>query len=116
MIIRFRSLVLAIPSILTLGVLLSLGACSQSAHPTDPLAVAGRNARSFQGGVNLPVPASLSLSPTTVAGGATSTGTVRLDNPAPAGGTAVALSSSSTAATVPASVTVAAGGARRRSP
>src|SRR5262249_23526095 len=50
------------------------------------------------------------LSPSTVLGGTTSTGTVYLNNAAPAGGTVIALSSSNTAlATVPASVTVAAG-------
>src|SRR5204862_4280745 len=112
--IRTRSLVFAAQAVLALGVLLNLGACSQSAHPTDPLAVAGRRAGAFQGGVNLPVPASLSLSPQTVAGGATSTGTVQLSDPAPAGGAAVALSSSSTAATVPASVTVAGGASSAR--
>jgi hypothetical protein len=53
---------------------------------------------------------SLTLNPTTVSGGATSTGTVRLTAAAPAGGAAVSLKSSNTAAaTVPASVTVAAG-------
>ena len=54
--------------------------------------------------------ASVSLSPTTVAGGATSTGTVTLGVAAPTGGAVVTLTSSNTAdATVPASVTVAAG-------
>jgi hypothetical protein len=53
---------------------------------------------------------SLSLNPTTVAGGTTSTGTVTLTTAAPAGGTAVILSSRDTAiATVPATVTVPAG-------
>ncbi len=52
---------------------------------------------------------SLTLSPGSVTGGASSTGTVTLNSPALAGGTAVALSSSSPSATVPASVTVAAG-------
>jgi RHS repeat-associated protein len=51
----------------------------------------------------------LSLSPTSVAGGATSTGTVALVNPAFAGGFVVSLSSDNAAATVPASVTVAQG-------
>jgi len=52
----------------------------------------------------------LSLSPTTVIGGSTSTGTVTLSGPAPTGGATVTLSSSNTAAaTVPASVLVAAG-------
>ena len=51
----------------------------------------------------------VSLNPTTVVGGSTSTGTVTLSSPAPSGGTTVSLSSSSTAAIVPGSVTVAAG-------
>src|SRR5712692_9708027 len=53
---------------------------------------------------------SVALSPTSVTGGSSSTGTVTLSGAAPAGGAAVTLSSSNTvAATVPASVTVAAG-------
>jgi hypothetical protein len=53
---------------------------------------------------------SLSLSPNPVQGGNTSTGTVTLSGPAPAGGAEVFLSSSNTAnATVPASLTVPAG-------
>src|SRR5262249_51708292 len=53
---------------------------------------------------------SLSLAPSTVTGGDTSVGTVTLAGAAPAGGVLVALSSTNTsAATVPASVTVPAG-------
>jgi hypothetical protein len=53
---------------------------------------------------------SLNLSPTTVSGGATSTGTVRLTTAAPAGGAVVSLQSANTAAaTVAPSVTVTAG-------
>ena len=53
---------------------------------------------------------SLGVNPAAVIGGASSTGTVTLPGPAPAAGTVVTLSSSdTTAATVPASVTVAAG-------
>jgi len=61
------------------------------------------------------VPASVSLSslalnPTSVTGGNSSMGTVKLSEPAPAGGAQVALSSSNTtAARVPSSVTIAAG-------
>lgn len=52
----------------------------------------------------------LSLSPSSVAGGQSSVGTVTLDAPAPPGGAVVALSSSNAAVgSVPASVTVAAG-------
>ena len=59
--------------------------------------------------VNPPVISSVSLSPTTVTGGASSLGTVKLSAVAPTGGAAITLGSNSTAATVPASVTVAAG-------
>ncbi|MCI0350777.1 MAG: DUF4082 domain-containing protein [Acidobacteriales bacterium] len=52
----------------------------------------------------------LALSPTTVGSGVSSTGTVTLNAAAPTGGMAVALASNNPAATVPASVTVAAGG------
>ncbi|HMF77578.1 MAG TPA: hypothetical protein VK604_18110, partial [Bryobacteraceae bacterium] len=54
-------------------------------------------------------PASVSLNPTSVAGGASSTGTVTLSAAAPAGGITVALASDNSSAGVPASVTVAAG-------
>ena len=57
-----------------------------------------------------PSPSALALSPATVTGGSSSTGTVTLNAPAPPAGLAVTLSSSNTsAATVPASVTVPAG-------
>ncbi|MGV8040941.1 MAG: carboxypeptidase regulatory-like domain-containing protein [Thermoanaerobaculaceae bacterium] len=53
---------------------------------------------------------SLALAPAAVIGGGSSTGTVTLNSPAPAGGTAVTLASSvPSAATVPASVEVPAG-------
>ena len=53
---------------------------------------------------------SITLNPTSVTGGNSSTGTVILSGPAPTGGTQVTLASSNTAAAgVPASVTVAAG-------
>ncbi len=61
---------------------------------------------------NAPVNASLksvSLNPTSVTGGSSSTGTVTLTAAAPSGGALVKLASSIGAATVPASVTVAAG-------
>jgi hypothetical protein len=51
----------------------------------------------------------LTLNPSTVTSGASSTGTVTLSAAAPTGGLAVSLSSSSAVATVPASVTVPAG-------
>lgn len=53
---------------------------------------------------------SLTLNPTTVIGGAqSSTGTVTLSGPAPAGGAQILLSSNNSAASVPSSVTVPAG-------
>jgi hypothetical protein len=52
---------------------------------------------------------SLTLDPPSVTGGSASAGTVALDRAAPAGGTTVALATSSATATVPASVTVPAG-------
>jgi hypothetical protein len=57
-----------------------------------------------------PTLSSLTLNPTSVFGGSqSSTGTVTLSGPAPAGGAIVALSSSNRAASVPPSVTVPAG-------
>jgi hypothetical protein len=52
---------------------------------------------------------SMMLSPGSVSSGASSTGTVTLNQLAPSGGASVSLSSNSAAATVPASVTVTAG-------
>ncbi len=60
--------------------------------------------------VTYPVPASVSLNPTSVNSNSTATGTLTLNCPSPYGGTVVSLSSSNTAAaTAPSSVTVAAG-------
>src|SRR5262249_54783653 len=59
-----------------------------------------------------PPPASLSsvsVTPTTVVGGNTATGTVALSSGAPSGGTLVSLTSSHAAAVVPSTVTVAPG-------
>ncbi len=56
-----------------------------------------------------PSATALTLSPSTVTSGASSTGTVALSGAAPTGGLAVSLSSSSAVASVPASVTVPAG-------
>jgi hypothetical protein len=58
----------------------------------------------------LPTVSSLTLNPTSVIGGVqSSTGTVTLSGPAPAGGAQVALASNNGAASVPSSVTVPAG-------
>ncbi len=56
-----------------------------------------------------PTLSALSLSPTSVAGGSASTGTVTLSAPAPSGGAVVSLTDNSAATAVPASVTVPAG-------
>jgi subtilisin family serine protease len=57
-----------------------------------------------------PTPQSVTLSPTSVVGGQTSTATITLSGAAPAGGALVSLASSNTAvATVPANVTIAEG-------
>src|SRR6266403_1845959 len=65
---------------------------------------------SYGGPPGSPTLSSIALNPTSVTGGSPSTGTVSLSGPAPSGGAAVSLSSdNTTAATVPASVTVTAG-------
>ena len=56
-----------------------------------------------------PAPTSVTLSPTSVAGGKSSIATITIEAPAPAGGVVVELSSSIADATVPASVTIPAG-------
>jgi len=56
-----------------------------------------------------PVLSTLVLNPTSVVGGKTSQGTVTIGSAAPAGGLVISLKSSSTTATVPASVTISAG-------
>jgi uncharacterized repeat protein (TIGR03803 family) len=56
-----------------------------------------------------PTVTNVTLNPTTVVGGNSSTGTVTLSAAAPSGGNVVSLSSNSSAASVPSSVTVAAG-------
>ncbi len=58
----------------------------------------------------VPLFGEIDLNPVSAKGGTTSTGTVLLSAPAPAGGIVIALSSNNAAATVPASVTVPAGG------
>ncbi len=59
--------------------------------------------------VNPPPIASFTLSPTSVLGGSSSTGTVTLSTPAPNGGVSIGVTSSQGAATVPGTVTVPAG-------
>src|SRR5712692_5854072 len=60
-------------------------------------------------GPGSPTLSSIAVNPTSVNGGSNSTGTVTLSGPAPSGGVVVYLSSSASAATVPASVSVATG-------
>ena len=60
--------------------------------------------------VKAPILSAITLSPTSVTGGSPATATVKLNDPAPAGGAVVALASSNpSAAAVPVSVTVPAG-------
>jgi hypothetical protein len=59
--------------------------------------------------VNAVALVSIRLNPDSVKGGATSTGTINLNGPAPTGGLVVTLASNSALATVPATVTVPAG-------
>ncbi|HWD37253.1 MAG TPA: hypothetical protein VG944_00260, partial [Fimbriimonas sp.] len=59
--------------------------------------------------IDPPTVTSLTLSPSTVSGGSTSTGTLTVSLPAPAGGEVIHLASDSTIATVPSAVVVAAG-------
>ena len=60
-------------------------------------------------GVSTPTPKKLSISPSTVVGGLSATGTVTLSGAAPTGGATVTLTNTNTAAVVPSSVTVAGG-------
>jgi trimeric autotransporter adhesin len=83
---------------------------------TTAIVSAGTNNGSVQATLTITPPttppitvSSLTLNPASVQGGGTSQGTVTLNTAAPAGGTAVSLSSSASAATVPSSVTVPAG-------
>ncbi len=69
----------------------------------------GTSSQSVTLTVNAPLLAGVSLNPSNVVGGNSSTGTVTFNRPAPAGGTVVTLGSSSSSATLPASVTVAEG-------
>jgi len=73
------------------------------------VATLGANSASADITVSPPSLVSLSLSPSNVKAGASSTGTVKLSGIAPVGGIAVVLSSSEAMATVPAKATIAAG-------
>jgi hypothetical protein len=84
---------------------------SPVASLTDVLITAspGSGAASATLKVLAPEVVSVTLAPGSLIGGATTSGTVTLSGPAPTGGAPVALSSDSSAASVPASVTVATG-------
>ena len=56
-----------------------------------------------------PTPSTLTIQPASVIGGVSAQGTVKLTGPAPAGGALIVLASANASATVPATVTVAAG-------
>jgi hypothetical protein len=92
---------------------------SKSVAASTPVSVAaayGASAATLALTVNPPASATpslvnVTLSPTTVTGGAASTGTVTLQSTAPSGGAVVQLFSSSAAASVASSVTVPAGAA-----
>ena len=85
----------------------AVAANSSAAPRSATITVGGQTHTVTQAATGL---SAVSLSPSGVAGGQPSVGTVTLDAPAPAGGVSVALSSSNTSvASVPATVNVAAG-------
>ncbi|HMF77538.1 MAG TPA: hypothetical protein VK604_17910 [Bryobacteraceae bacterium] len=80
--------------------------------PATATIIASYNSADRTAALTITAPTALStvsLNPTSVVRGTSSTGTVTLGSAAPTGGISVALSSNNAAATVPASVTVAAG-------
>ncbi len=83
------------------------------AVPTDinstVSAKSGSTTKTTTVAVKAPVVSSLTLSPSSVTGGASSTGTVTIASVAPSGGLVISLSSSLAAATVPATVRIPAG-------
>lgn len=92
------------------------GACSQDSCTSYAGQLQDNVAMGAHGTVSLSLSAaegaslaSLDLNPTSVASGSAAIGTVTLSNAAPSGGVTVTLASNNAAATVPASVTVAAG-------
>lgn len=83
----------AVPANVTATISASLGGVTKTAPLT----------------ITAPKLLTLTLNPTSVEGGQSSTGTVTISDPAPSGGLTVALASSNAAATTPASVTIPAG-------
>ena len=107
MLLRDRKASYLLLASITIVAALGLAACSRSQSASDSLTGPGRaGATGFGGGGLLDV---VEVTPTTVTAGTSSAGSVILNDPAPVGGFTVTLQSSSPAATVPASVTVAAG-------
>jgi len=89
----------------------ALGACSRDPHVTSSLTGPGQPAEPFRAVKPPPTVGfkSFSITPTSVAGGASAAGSLRLSSTAPTGGTVVTLASSDAAAQVPASITIPAG-------
>lgn len=90
----------------TFTVTTSAVASSTSATVTGTIGSSSANAALT---ITAPTVSSVTLSPTSLVGGASSTGTITLSGAAPTGGTTVSLKSSSTSSTVPSSVSVSAG-------
>ena len=107
----------------TLGTPVTLDGTGAATYSTSALKVGAHSIKAVYGGddnfsgstsnavsqVVLPAVASLSVSPSSVTGSKSSTGTVTLTSAAPAGGIVVTLGSDKAAAAVPPSVTVLAG-------
>ena len=72
-------------------------------------AAAGSNSQVADLTINPPTLSSFSLTPQTLKGGKSATGTVTISSPAPAGGLVVSIACSNHAATAPATVTIASG-------
>ncbi len=108
-------------SVATVPTTVTVGAGGTSATFTvKTSAVGGQATSTIKGSLNggsasatltvtSPVIVSLKLNPATVVGGKSSTGTVTVSSAAPTGGLVVSLASTSGSATVPGSVTIAAG-------
>ena len=125
--LSLKRVVVSLQAIVAIVSVLGLGACSRDQHVTDSLTgVAREGLGPFRNGLPGPPPpvpganftlTSLKLAPAAVAGGASSVGTVDINNPAPAAGAMIALASSNAGlASVPATVLIAAGAKRATFP
>jgi uncharacterized repeat protein (TIGR03803 family) len=83
--------------------------CSSSVFAQSGTTTVSANFTVNPGGSSGPTVSSVTLNPNIVTGGSSTQGTVTLSGAAPSGGSVVSLSSNSSSAGVPASVTVAAG-------